>query len=361
MLNGSISLRSHGVPGGLYFGLPAWDAPVWPAPDIPSDSPPAVLPESAPALRALTLKLNFARYDIWTPSLPDQLAVQPLRHVILNLIAPQPESIMPRILSEFELPRLIAGLNLISQCIAAAKVSVVLPRHESELRYQWRMAVKKHRWGLRSLVNRYPLGHPSMLLRTLLGLKLKPDESPADHGVVLLDPISCWMLGCWIQTGVRPGSRPVELFTHNAMPRLIAAPLGQPLSQVLKNAGILWQDQQCIINGMMAGQRVDPAATVLEPWMQLISIRPVPAEEQAVDCIRCGWCVSACPSGLNPAALMAHIRVMDSLPAVSPHEASACIECGLCSYVCPSRLPLAVTIGGMKTSISAGGGRGGEA
>ncbi len=351
-------MRSRHVPGGLYFGLPAWDAPVWPARDITPDHPPAVLPDSALALRALTLKLNFARYDIWTPALPEQLDVQPVRRVILNLIPPQPESILPRILSEFELPRLIAGLNLICQCVSAPKVYVVLPRNEFEQRYQWRIAAKKRRWIIQPLINRYPLGHPSILLRTLLGLKIKPHESPVDQGIILLDPVSCWMLGCWVETGARPNWRPVELFTHNAMPRLIAAELGQPLSRILADAGIKFQDQQCIINGMMAGDRVDPAVTVLEPWMQLISIRPVPAAEKPVDCIRCGWCVSVCPSGLNPAGLMAQVRMIDSLPAVSPREAAACIECGLCSYVCPSRLPLTVTICQMKTALSARGGRG---
>ena len=33
MLNGKLSLRSRHVPGGLFFGPPAWDAPVWPAHD----------------------------------------------------------------------------------------------------------------------------------------------------------------------------------------------------------------------------------------------------------------------------------------------------------------------------------------
>lgn len=348
MLNGKLSLRSRHVPGGLFFGPPAWDAPVWPARDPSADHPPVNIPADTAQLLELLHQLNFTRYDIWTPSLSDQLLSGPVEYVIFNLIPPQPESIMPRVLSEFELPRLESGLNLIRRCVSAAKTWVAAPRNEPELRYQWRAAAKKNKLLVRPIVNRYPLGHPSILLRALLGIKLKDHESPSQYGVVLLDPITCWMLGCWIETGTRPNWRPVELFTHNAMPVVIAAPLGESLAKILAAAGIEYQDQQCVINGMMAGDLVDPLSMVLEPWMQMISIRPPPTVEKPVDCIRCGWCVSACPVGLNPAGLMAQVRVIDSLPAVSSQEASACITCGLCSYVCPSRLPLAVTIGGMK-------------
>ena len=350
MLIGKMSLRSRHVPGGLHFGPPAWDAPVWPARDIAESSPPTQLPETAEALRELLERLKLGRQDIWAPALLDQLEAPAISHVVLNLVAPQPESILPRVLSEFELPRLAAGLNLVRRCVSAAKAILAVPRAESEMRYQWRVAAKKHPFAIHPLVNRYPLGHPSILLRALLGLKIQPNASPADMGVLLLDPMTCWILGCWIEFGAVPEWRPVELFTHNAMPRLIAANLGQPLSQIFSDAGIVYQDRQCIINGMMAGQLVNPEQTVLEPWIRLISLRPQPLVEQSVDCIRCGWCVSACPVGLNPAGLMAQVRMIDCLPAISAQEASACIDCGLCSYVCPSRLALAVTIHSMKTA-----------
>ena len=351
MLNGKMSLRSRHVPGGLYFGPPAWDAPVWPARDIADGSPPAELPTTSASLRELLLRLKLTSQDLWTPALLDQLTSPTIHDVVLNLIAPQPESILPRVLSEFEMPRLVAGLNLVRRCISAVKTRLAVPREEAELRYQWRGAAKANQFTIHPLINRYPLGHPSILLRALLGLKLQPGASPADVGVVLLDPMTCWILGCWIEFGTLPQWRPVELFTHNATPRVIAANIGQSLAHILSDAGIIYQNRQCIINGMMAGELVDPEKTVLEPSIRMISIRPVPIAEDPVDCIRCGWCVSACPVGLNPAGLMAQVRVIDSLPAISAREASACIDCGLCSYVCPSRLPLTVTINALKATV----------
>jgi len=56
-------------------------------------------------------------------------------------------------------------------------------------------------------------------------------------------------------------------------------------------------------------------------------------------CIRCGWCVEACPVRIHPAGLLE--AAQDNDPEMAErYGLHACIECGICSYVCPSRLPL---------------------
>ena len=143
MLNGKLSLRSRHVPGGLFFGPPAWDAPVWPAHDNANGSPPTELPTTSASLRELLLRLKLTSQDLWTPALLHQLTSPAIQDVVLNLIAPQPESILPRVLSEFELPRLVAGLNLVRRCVSAVRTRLAIPREEGELRYQWRKSRSK--------------------------------------------------------------------------------------------------------------------------------------------------------------------------------------------------------------------------
>ncbi len=56
-------------------------------------------------------------------------------------------------------------------------------------------------------------------------------------------------------------------------------------------------------------------------------------------CIRCGWCLEACPMGLAPNEIGLYVeagRAADTA-ALGPLE---CFECGCCAYVCPAKRPL---------------------
>ncbi|MBU0680610.1 MAG: electron transport complex subunit RsxC [Proteobacteria bacterium] len=56
-------------------------------------------------------------------------------------------------------------------------------------------------------------------------------------------------------------------------------------------------------------------------------------------CIRCGWCLEACPMGLEPKEIAIHVE------AGRPQDTKQfgvfeCFECGCCAYVCPAKRPL---------------------
>jgi electron transport complex protein RnfC len=60
-------------------------------------------------------------------------------------------------------------------------------------------------------------------------------------------------------------------------------------------------------------------------------------------CVRCGWCLEACPTRVQPAGVLEAAQRGDYQMAERA-GLHACIECGLCTYVCPSRLPLLESI-----------------
>ncbi len=56
-------------------------------------------------------------------------------------------------------------------------------------------------------------------------------------------------------------------------------------------------------------------------------------------CIRCGWCLDACPMGLQPNEIGVYVE------AGRAHDTAKfglfeCFECGCCAFVCPAKRPL---------------------
>ena len=64
-------------------------------------------------------------------------------------------------------------------------------------------------------------------------------------------------------------------------------------------------------------------------------------------CIRCAWCIEACPTRVQPAVILEAAQ-RDDAELAERAGIESCIECGICSYVCPSKLPLLEGIRVMK-------------
>ncbi|MDH3410570.1 MAG: 4Fe-4S dicluster domain-containing protein, partial [Gammaproteobacteria bacterium] len=63
-------------------------------------------------------------------------------------------------------------------------------------------------------------------------------------------------------------------------------------------------------------------------------------KEQEYPCIRCAYCVDACPIFLNPSQLALLAKSGEYERMADDYNLMDCFECGACSYVCPSHIPL---------------------
>jgi electron transport complex protein RnfC len=57
------------------------------------------------------------------------------------------------------------------------------------------------------------------------------------------------------------------------------------------------------------------------------------------NCIRCGWCLQACPMGLEPKEIAIHVEAGKG-EDTNQFGVFECFECGCCAYVCPAKRPL---------------------
>ncbi len=56
-------------------------------------------------------------------------------------------------------------------------------------------------------------------------------------------------------------------------------------------------------------------------------------------CIRCSWCLEACPMGLSPNEIGIYVEA-GRAEETSQFGLFDCFECGCCAYVCPAKRPL---------------------
>src|SRR5207245_87436 len=123
-------------------------------------------------------------------------------------------------------------------------------------------------------------------------------------------------------------------------------PIGTRLRDVLAAIGISASSHDLRVGHLLRDIHTDGDAIVA--WGELTVLA---AESHlrppAAACLRCGWCVEACPVQIHPAGLLEAAQQQDLVMA-DRFGLNSCIECGICTYVCPSRLPLMSSIRGMK-------------
>ncbi|MCL2645847.1 MAG: 4Fe-4S dicluster domain-containing protein [Phycisphaerales bacterium] len=385
--------RRKRIPGGLHFGPPAWHPTkieIAQSPDHQITQSPDRPPTSRAELIALLHRINLHNTSVITPGLLEQLERAKERNIltlVLNLLPTQPEFALPAALSRIALPEILSGLNCIQTVLQPRRTHIVLDRYDLRSRRIWRRVRKSQKksplpyFTLKPLVNQYPIAHPTLLIRKLFGRRLAVGKLPTRFNCIIIDPVTCWALGRHLLTGQPFTQRPVQLFTagpKEASARLVLADLTETVEQLCRRYGVILSDEkiraatvrerpcdnaetipvapsrsrlgsshaakQVILNGMLAGQQIDPLQTTITSATESISIRDLPAAEISAPCFACGWCVDVCPTELNPVTLFEIARQTQQASS-EPHtpqarEAIHCIGCGLCSYVCPTRLPL---------------------
>jgi electron transport complex protein RnfC len=122
-------------------------------------------------------------------------------------------------------------------------------------------------------------------------------------------------------------------------------PIGTPLRFLLETVGV---DESRLNRVFLGGPMMGQAASRLEiPITKGTSGVVAFSHEEARathakvhPCIRCGYCLDACPMFLNPQRLGELARAEEWQRMAEEQHLMDCFECGSCSYVCPAHLPL---------------------
>jgi len=287
--------------------------------------------------------------DRWTsPNLLTQLhdsLKRPIDTVVCSVLDGDPNMPIGAAIASQETDRLITGVRRLAKISSATKILVVM---QQRLLPEVHAAVKAA-GGMTAveIVNDYPQADPSILLATVLKRKLRPGRLPSDQGVLLVDAVAAVAVGR-VEIDEQPMVNvPVALYNHSrGSTHLALMPVGSSLSDLLEarqiatgsfvfRGGDVLRDRRISRHAVMAGSEIALHAS------------PGPTPTNPDPCIRCGWCVEACPANIHPAGLLDSVQRKDP-EAAEYFGIASCVECGLCDYVCPSRLPILLGIRTMR-------------
>jgi electron transport complex protein RnfC len=192
---------------------------------------------------------------------------------------------------------------------------------------------------------KYPQGAEKMLITALLGREVPSGKLPIDVRALVVNVATAAEIGRLLPTGRGIQERVITI-TGPAVQRKgnYRIPIGTPLRFLLEAVGVESAVERVFLGGPMMGQAVSTLdLSITKGTSGVVAFTGAEAERtdrHVYPCIRCAYCVEACPMFLNPAqlGLLARNREHDRMAAEL--HLMDCFECGSCSFVCPAHIPL---------------------
>jgi electron transport complex protein RnfC len=193
---------------------------------------------------------------------------------------------------------------------------------------------------------KYPQGAEKMLITALLGREVPSGKLPSDVGALVINVATTAEIGRLLPCGRGIQERVVTV-TGPAVRKKgnYRIPIGTPLRFVLETVGV---DEAAVNRVFLGGPMMGQAASSLDIALTkgvsgvvaFTDELAEPTHRQVWPCIRCGYCLDACPMFLNPSQLGLLARNEEWERMAAEQHLFDCFECGSCSFVCPSHLPL---------------------
>ena len=203
---------------------------------------------------------------------------------------------------------------------------------------------------------KYPQGAEKMLISALLGREVPSGKLPLDTGALCINVATAAEIGRLLPAGRGIEERVITIggpaIEHKGNYRI---PIGTPLRFLLEQVGVDEDVNRVFLGGPMMGAAAPsldiPITKGTSGVVAFTDHAAAATHRKIYPCIRCGYCVDACPMLLNPSQLgilalnEEHERMADEFHLLD------CFECGSCSFVCPSHIPLVQQFRAAKATV----------
>jgi electron transport complex protein RnfC len=252
---------------------------------------------------------------------------------------------------------LIAATQKLANCLGNAKAWFAVDRDRRDVLRSLRASARDAPLRIVPLLNKYPQGHPHLLIDAILHRQVPYGGIDLDVGACVINVGTLALLHGALTTG-QPVTHRLLTVTGDAVlrPGNYRVALGTPIWCVLDAVGLAESPAAVIAGNPMTGIAVRrPDVVVTRRTQGIMVLGKTSANLRNIDeppdvCTRCGWCLDDCPAGLDPAALLDAAERRDLRRAASLFV-HACLGCGLCSYGCPANLPIAESIAALRRDV----------
>ena len=240
-----------------------------------------------------------------------------------------------------------AGIPYLLKASGAERVIIALESNKQDAVEALRTAIPENApISVEVLPVKYPQGAEKLLIKALLDREIPSGGFPLDVHALCVNVGTTAEIGRLLPRGAGIQERVITVGGPGIKKKgNYRIQIGTSLRFVLETVGVEDDITRVFLGGPMMGQsvssldiRVTKGTTGVIAFTEkesghLGAVKQYP-------CIRCGYCVDACPIFLNPSQL-------GLLAASGKHERMAgefhlmdCFECGCCTFVCPSHIPL---------------------
>ena len=190
---------------------------------------------------------------------------------------------------------------------------------------------------------KYPQGSEKQLIESITGRRVPGFGLPFDVGVVVQNTATTKAIYDAVVLN-KPLYEKVITISGKGIqrPANLRVRIGTRLRDIVDYLGGTKPDlARIVFGGPMTGFSVstlDIPVTKTTSGVLFLSADEIDTRPHG-QCIRCGWCVEACPMGLQPNEIGIYVeagRAQDT----SPFGLFECFECGCCAFVCPAKRPL---------------------